>query len=68
MEKQPSEAVLGGTFYFEEITILNGSMAYARAGDGHIGCDILLGYKIENGDIKWEVIAYDENETGYKVK
>ena len=63
----PGEPVLGGTFYYSDIIVLNSSMVFAKAEDGHIGCDMLWGYKVIKQKITWRLLAYDYNETGLVI-
>jgi len=54
----PYEPVLGGEmgFFKENTKVLSDRWVFAYFEDGHIYGYMLLGYSIENGIIKWEVI------------
>lgn len=55
----PYEGVLGGKMGFynkDEIYVLTDQWVCAYFDDGHISGSLLLGYKINNGAISWEMM------------
>lgn len=55
----PMEAVLGGSMYFTEgsVVILSDRWAYAEFEDGHVSGSCLLEYEVHEGSVTWSVIA-----------
>lgn len=56
----PVPGELGGTMHFEgDFVVVSDHWAVSRFSDGHVEGILFLSYTVQNGNIKWKVMATD---------